>query len=242
MQAKTAARLIDLNRQFYQTFALQFSATRHRLQPGVRRVLDNLPTAAPLLDLGCGNGELAVELQRRNYQGSYLGLDFSVELLEEARSALGEDKPINFEFRQADLSKPEWEQGVENYQPQVILAFAVLHHLPGNELRLSILTKIRRLLHPDGSFIFSVWQFLNSPRLVKRIQPWEAGGLDSNEVEAGDYLLDWRHGGLGLRYVHHFSTEELESLARQTGFTLSENFLADGENGKLGLYQVWTLC
>jgi hypothetical protein len=35
----TISLLLDLNRQFYQTFAIPFSATRHRLQPGVLRIL-----------------------------------------------------------------------------------------------------------------------------------------------------------------------------------------------------------
>ncbi|OGO66902.1 MAG: hypothetical protein A2Z49_03570 [Chloroflexi bacterium RBG_19FT_COMBO_56_12] len=242
MQAETAARLTDLNRQFYQTFALQFSATRQRLQPGVRRVLDSLPQTAHLLDLGCGNGELARELLRRGHQGSYLGLDFSQELLEQASSGLGERKPTHFQFQQIDLTTPDWDQGLGGYKPQIILAFAALHHIPGSELRREMLCKVHRLLPAEGQFIFSVWQFLNSPRLTKRIQPWEAVGLKAADLEAGDYLLDWRQGGRGLRYVHHFSQEELDELRRQTGFALHSTFLSDGENGKLGLYQVWTLC
>jgi len=242
MLSETAARLIDLNRQFYQTFALQFSATRQRLQPGVQRVLDNLPSAARLLDLGCGNGELARELLRRNYQGSYLGLDFSQELLIQASAALAESEPGRFRFQQSDLTASGWEENLGGYQPQVILAFAALHHIPGSQLRLDVLGKVHRLLPVDGQFIFSVWQFLNSPRLKERIQPWEAAGLEAAQVEDGDYLLDWRQGGHGLRYVHHFSQEELDDLARHTGFAIHSTFLSDGENGKLGLYQVWTLC
>jgi SAM-dependent methyltransferase len=242
MQAETAARLIDLNRQFYQTFALQFSATRQRLQPGVRRVLDNLPSSASLLDLGCGNGELAHELLRRDHQGSYLGLDFSQELLAQANAVVVESTSERFRFQQADLTASGWDENLAGYQPQIILAFAALHHIPGSNLRQEILRTVHRLLPMDGQFIFSVWQFLNSPRLKKRIQPWEAAGLNAVDVDAGDYLLDWRQGGHGLRYVHHFSPEELGELARQTGFEIQSTFLSDGENGKLGLYQVWTLC
>lgn len=242
MHAETAARLIDLNRQFYQTFALQFSATRQRLQPGVRRVLDSLPAKANLLDLGCGNGELAHELLRRAYPGSYLGLDFSQELLEQASARLGADKPAEFQLKQADLTSPGWDEGLADYQAEVILAFAVLHHIPGAEARRELVRKIHQLLPPGGQFIFSVWQFLNSPRLAQRIQPWEAAGLPASDVDEGDYLLDWRQGGHGLRYVHHFDPPELAALAQETGFCIQQTFLSDGENGKLGMYQVWTLC
>jgi hypothetical protein len=42
-----------------------------------------------------------------------------------------------------------------------------------------------------------------------------------------------------LRYVHHFSETELEQLAEAAGFEVIESFLSDGENNRLGLYQVW---
>ncbi len=100
-------------------------------------------------------------------------------------------------------------------------------------------SQVRSLLSPQGRFIHSEWQFLNSPRLKARIQPWEAIGLSESDVDPGDYLLDWRQGGVGLRYVHHFSEAELAELAESTGFSITQSFLSDGENSRLGLYQVW---
>ena len=78
-----------------------------------------------------------------------------------------------------------------------------------------------------------------SPRLQARVVPWEAIGLSQEEVEPGDYLLDWRRGGIGLRYVHHFNEEELQNLATKAGYQIVETFYSDGEGGRLGLYQVW---
>jgi hypothetical protein len=95
------------------------------------------------------------------------------------------------------------------------------------------------LLKPEGRFIHSNWQFLNSEKLKARIQPWEAAAISSVEVDAGDYLLDWRSGGRGLRYAHHFTEEELFQLAQAGGFRIVESFYSDGANNKLGLYQIW---
>jgi tRNA (uracil-5-)-methyltransferase TRM9 len=231
----TLSRLLELNRQFYQTFALQFSATRQRLQPGVRRILEQIKPTEKLLDLGCGNGELARQLTRRGYTGLYTGLDFSSALLEQACV----DQPTNFRFLQADLSSTDWDAPLQGGQYDIVMAFAVLHHLPGLELRIQVLHKVNSLLQQGGRFIHSEWQFLNSPRLRTRVQPWEAIGLSASDVDPDDYLLDWRRGGQGLRYVHHFSEGELEQLAEAAGFKVIQSFLSDGENGRLGLYQVW---
>jgi ubiquinone/menaquinone biosynthesis C-methylase UbiE len=86
MDAGTVARLVQINRDFYTRFGDSFSATRHRIQPGVRRVIEGLKGDESILDLGCGNGELARELAKRGHRGSYLGVDFSAPLLREAES------------------------------------------------------------------------------------------------------------------------------------------------------------
>jgi hypothetical protein len=121
----------------------------------------------------------------------------------------------------------------------VVTAFAVLHHIPSAELRLSLLRLVRLLIREDGLFVHSNWQFLNSEKLKARIQPWEAAALSGSQVEDGDYLLDWRNGGRGLRYVHHFEEAELGALARASRFEIVDTFYSDGETGDLGLYQVW---
>jgi tRNA (uracil-5-)-methyltransferase TRM9 len=121
----------------------------------------------------------------------------------------------------------------------VVTAFAVLHHIPSYELRLSILRIVCQLLQEDGLFIHSNWQFLTSEKLKARIQPWEAAAIPTSAVDAGDYLLDWRSGGKGLRYVHYFDEKELDELAKASGFRVADTFYSDGDGGRLGLYQIW---
>jgi len=247
MHPETAERLLTINRLFYQTFALQFSATRGRLQPGVQRLLGRLEGGERLLDLGCGNGELALALIRRGHRGEYLGLDNSPGLLEQAHLRVAEAGPARVRFIQADLAAPGWEGALNaalegdpaRARFDLAFAFAVLHHLPGRDLHLSTLRTVHALLAPGGRFFLSNWQFLNSPRLRERIQPWARAGLSPEQVGPGDYLLDWRSGGQGLRFVHHFDPEELDSLAGEAGFRVEESFFSDGEGGNLGLYQVW---
>lgn len=235
MDVQTAQRLTALNREFYQTFARAFSATRQRLQPGVRRLLDDIQPTARVLDLGCGNGELGQALLARGHTGGSLGLDFSPGLLQ---AASAEAAPA-LEFRPADLTQPGWEAGLPAAGFERITLFAVLHHLPGRALRLGLLRPACRLLAPGGRLYLSNWQFLNSPRLRQRIQPWSPAGFDERLLDPGDYLLDWRSQGQGLRYVHHFSPAELEELAAAAGFRIVNMYYSDGAEGNLGLYQVW---
>lgn len=240
MDSKVTAKLLALNNQFYQTMGENFSATRMRLQPGVRRVLETLPAHAGILDLGCGNGELARCLEEKGFTGQYIGLDNSQTLLDIARKE--SPKTPAYRFMLADISDPDWEMVLATNSAMgfdIILAFSVLHHLPGSKLRLQVMRKVRQIIRPDGRFIHSEWQFLNSPRLQRRVLPWEEISLSSTQVDEGDYLLDWRGGGYALRYVHLYSEDELSMLAGQAGFSVQETFYSDGEQGNLGLYQTW---
>ncbi len=155
MQKSIVQKLLQLNAEFYQTFASQFSDTRQRIQPGVRMILDSMDPSSRILDLGCGNGELARELVQREFDGQYVGLDFSNALLNAAREGVAGIE--NFNFIQGNLADPGWQSLVisgksrvegqklsavsgqrSNYD--IILSFAALHHLPGREIHLQNLT------------------------------------------------------------------------------------------------------
>jgi tRNA (uracil-5-)-methyltransferase TRM9 len=243
MRTEVSNRLSRINLEFYQTFAGEFSETRQRLQPGVERLLDQLPSRADILDLGCGNGELAQRLLLNGYRGRYLGIDSSESMVGIARSR-AEGESIAFEV--LDITRPDFLQASEVQKHilsfetlHFVLAFAVLHHIPGAEQRRRILTSIGAHLSRGARFMISNWNFLQSEKWIARIVPWEQVGLTDEEVEPGDYVLDWRRGGRGLRYVHHFTEDELAGLANQTGFQVIDAFYSDGEGGKLGIYQVW---
>lgn len=254
MKLNTINRLIDINREFYQTFASQFSATRQRLQPGVYKVIETLPAHARIIDIGCGNGHLWHTLKHKGFQGSYLGLDFSAGLLEkaidgtpnlivagsgkEAEEILATGDPRGV-FLQADLTRDDWWETLKPQSYDYAFLFAVLHHIPGTKLRERILSNIYRLLTLDGLFFLSNWQFLNSPKLKARIQPWHIVDLDEHLLDPGDYLLDWRAGGSGLRYVHQFDEGELTALAKTCRFEILDTFYSDGEAANLSLYQMW---
>jgi SAM-dependent methyltransferase len=236
VKPEIAARLIEINRQFYQNFAAEFSATRARVNPGVARVLDEIPLDANILDLGCGNGSVALALKQHGLNGHYLGLDFSPELLEVARQELADS--LNFQFILADLAA-DWSSQLPSGGFDPILSFAAFHHIPSRDARRAFLEQARTCLAPGGRFIHSHWQFLNSPSLAERVQDWSLVGLDPADLDPNDYLLDWRAGGQALRYVHLATDQELAQLAQNSGFIIRDTFSSDGSTGDLGLYQIW---
>lgn len=248
MQEQVVHKLLTINQEFYQDFADSFSRTRQRIQHGILLILNDLPRRGNYLDLGCGNGALALEWDRQRRSGLYLGMDFSQKLLDCARKKLETIRMspnLTVDFFQADLVTDDWDLKVEQYAWNGILAFAVLHHIPSNELRLKLLEKVNGLLVKEGQFIISVWQFQNSPKLLARQINWDQVGLADADVEPGDALLDWRSDvkdestRLGLRYVHLFSRNELNELAALSGFQILDQFDSDGFNGKLGHYEIW---
>lgn len=246
MRAETAAELLEINRRFYSEFGEAFAATRHRIQPGVSRILETIPveTASDWLDLGCGSGELGKIWAGQDRSGSYTGLDFSGPLLLEAEkttSGLSNGR-LTLCYLSGDLMDPDWPENLQGKKFDGVLAFASLHHIPGRENHMRIFRQVRDLLKSEGRFIFSVWQFQNSPKLMQRVQPWERVGLQTEQMEEGDTLLDWRHAlpenkeKTGLRYVHLFTEDELLKLAEECGFTCVKRFYSDGAEGNLGLY------
>lgn len=235
MNPATIEKIIQLNYEFYQNFGEHFSATRGRLQPGVQKMLGEIGREQRVLDVGCGNGEFARQLADRGHAAPYLGVDFSLPLLNDARRV-----PENFPatFLAFDITHTPWAE--VSGQFSVVTSFAVFHHIPGEETRLHILGEIKKYLAPRGRFIFSTWQFLNSEKLRQRVQDWSLAGINPNDVDEGDYLLDWRRGGRGYRYAHQYSEAELAHLAEKSGFAIKESFYSDGVTGDLGLYQVWS--
>lgn len=142
------ARLL---RAQYQTPA--FLAARrkfHQLeQPYIRledEVYRRLDTAKPLtiLDLGCGYGDLLIDLVKRGVQGNFFGVDVSPGMITSAQAAAAkENVPIHFQVGSgADLPFPD------NHFDLVITKYSLhcMEDIP------QALIEIKRVLKPSGTF------------------------------------------------------------------------------------------
>jgi len=250
MEDIVADRLLQLNREFYDTFAEAFRDSRAPTEPGLERILQRVCPGARVLDLGCGPGRLASLLPAGC---SYTGVDYSAELLRaavefhsaESDSAAGAsvgEAPVDIRFVQADLVSDPWSElvrpdpGGDGYD-WVILR-AVLHHIPGFERRCSVVQRATRVLGPQGMVVIANWQFLRIERLRRRLLSWDQICLQERDVDPGDYLLDWQRNGYGIRYVHLVDEAETHQLADHAGLQIDDLFFADGHTNDLTLYAI----
>ncbi len=204
--------LISLNRDFYNTFAEDFSESRETINEGIKRSLASLDLSR-VIDVGCGDGRVSRLIPSTSL---YVGADFSQKLIGRAAT--------HGSFLLADLSSP---LPFAPHSFSAVLCYAALHHLPD---RLSPLISMANLLKPSGHIVISVWQFMHLKRFRKKVE---------QDLGNGDYLLSWDRGGHGVRYVHQVTEEEIKRLAGQASLSVEELYYADGKTGDLSLYVIF---
>ncbi|MCB9790917.1 class I SAM-dependent methyltransferase [Candidatus Nomurabacteria bacterium] len=246
MKRSTVIRLMQFNKAFYKAVAKDFSDSRNYEWEGWNLAWNSVAgwrnglQIEAVLDIGCGNGRFVDFLRRKRFQGRYLGLDNSRELLEIAQNVRA-DFQANFRF--FDLysligSKVRLDRIVGEEKYDLILLSGVMHHIPGFANRLQLLNRLSQYLSPEGCIVVSYWQFMKSSRFSKKIVRLEDTPLASlkEDLEEGDHILTWNRGVRGLRYCHDFSDEEIEKINSQTPVRVVEQFGSDGGLNKYVVY------
>jgi tRNA (uracil-5-)-methyltransferase TRM9 len=248
MEPATRTRLLDLNRQFYAQVGGEFDKSRSGLPSGwvlLRPFLPRSLAGCPchVLDAGCGNGRFARFLEMQAQPWLYVGIDADATLLALAAEHCAKLAHVQASFQQLDLTSAGWSRQLAESDEKfdLIVCFAMLHHVPSLALRTQLLRELATLLAPNGLMILSNWQFLDSERFQQKIVPWMSIGIDPADVEPGDALLPWSQGGQALRYVHQVSAPEVATMAQAAGLTVVHSFYADGKEGRLNLYSLLRL-
>ncbi|GAB4264170.1 MAG: hypothetical protein Kow0080_03080 [Candidatus Promineifilaceae bacterium] len=232
MKEETAARLRQLNQQFYEQVADSFADSRERPQPGFALLLAWLPQPCQdVLDVGCGNGRFGQFLHKNGHPVTYTGVDNSIGLLTHARQLLPQGT-----FQQADMTCPGFLEGFGQFD--LIVCLAAMQHIPGQANRARLLAEMADHLTENGRLFLANWQFMNSPRQRRKVRDWSMVGLSAGDVEPNDYLLTWQREGFGLRYVCQIDAEETAVLAQTANLNILHQFRSDGKEGNLSLYTV----
>ena len=114
------------------------------------------PLPADLLDLGCGTGGHAVPLAVRGHRVE--GVDVAPAMLEHAR-AKAAAAGVQVGLREGDIRTADLGRQFD----AVLLLFAVLSYMHGNDDVLAALRTARRHLRPGGLFLLDVW---NGPAVL----------------------------------------------------------------------------
>lgn len=160
----------------------------------------------------------------------YHGVDSNAALLEHARAAMEKCDGVHFQLETRDIVENPPDAG----EYDLVALLGVLHHIPGREERTTFLQKLAEHVKPGGLLVFAAWRFYEYERFKNRVVAWP----DDIQVEANDYLLDWRRGVTALRYCHYVDDAEHDALVKATGLTEIGRYRADGESGATNCYSV----
>ena len=223
----------SLNQEFYRKTAPHFNATRQSAWQGWDQIIPYVKasdTPLSVLDIGCGNGRFALFLAEHFSQEiHYHGVDSDTQLLDFAEKTLVETQ-VKFKLSTHDVvSTP-----LSDEQYNLVVAFGLLHHIPGNQNRLEFMQQIAQHVQLDGYLVFACWRFMDVPSLSKRVAPWP----EAMTQEENDYLLDWRRGEQALRYCHYVDDTEHQALIQATELNHIHSYFADGRNQALNHYSI----
>jgi len=224
MTSETINKLNNLNIQLYRDVAGEFSNKRSHPWEGweimVKRFADLGFAPENVLDVACGNGRF-YEFLSQHYKIDYRGMDTSEELL-----SIASLRHTDLKVFKHDVLQYPWPVG----HFDLIVAFGILHHLPGAATRQVFFAELSRHIDLEGYAVFTTWNFRDQPWLTKRKHAWAEIGLSPDDVDAGDYLLDWNNDPKLLRYAHAYTPNEVTQLCVNVGLEIKDHFTADGRN------------
>ncbi|PKP61083.1 class I SAM-dependent methyltransferase [Candidatus Atribacteria bacterium HGW-Atribacteria-1] len=103
-----------------------------------------------ILDIGCGAGRTTIGLYRLGYH-LIEGLDLSEAMIVQARR-ISKDLNYNISFRVGDSACLDYDDEAFDV---ALFSFNGIMQIPGRKNRIKVLKEIKRILKPEGYFLFT---------------------------------------------------------------------------------------
>lgn len=248
MDLDTIRKLDALNARFYKKIATDFNESRSYYWHGWREFLPYIELILAereklrILDIGCGNGRFGKFLY--DYLPAvpmiYDGLDNNEQLLKLAAVKLATTH-LDVTLQEMNVVKGLMNNSFLSDisgEYDVIALFGVIHHIPSLKLRKKIMSALAKRLAKHGVAIVTLWRFLDSQQLKRKIEPFDRLQIDLTQLEKNDYLLNWKRGSTAYRYCHYADQAEEKELIQASKLQLIDSFESDGKEGRGNKYLV----
>jgi trans-aconitate methyltransferase len=151
-----------------------------------------------ILDVGCGDGKITAELAARVPRGSVLGVDPSRDMIAFASSHFGPPAHANLRFEVADVRRLPYR-----HEFDLVVSFNALHWVPEQAAALG---SIHEAVKPAGLVLL-------------RLVPEGRRTCLEDVIEEVRCRPRWAASFQGFQRPHvHFTPEEYQALAEQSGF------------------------
>ena len=174
-----------------------------------------------ILDIGCGAGRTTIGLYKLGY---YLveGLDLSEAMIVQARR-ISKELNYNIAFSVGDVACLNYEN--ETYEA-ALFSFNGIMQIPGRENRVKVLKEIKRILKPEGYFLFTTHDRDGSKEYESFWQEekrkWALHIEDKSLHEFGDKITKMEERDI---FLHFPTREEVVSSLEEAEFALIEGIL-----------------
>jgi len=174
-----------------------------------------------ILDIGCGAGRTTIGLYELGYH-LVEGLDLSEAMIVQAKRI---SKELNYDitFRTGDVACLDYDN--EAFEA-ALFSFNGIMQIPGKENRMKVLKEIKRILKPEGYFLFTTHDRDGSKKYESFWQEekrkWAMHLQDKSLHEFGDRVIKMEERDI---FLHFPAREEVISSLEEAGFTLIEGIL-----------------
>lgn len=179
-----------------------------------------------VLELGCGDGRMAIPIARAG--GRVLGIELHPGMLAAAlaaREALPAKVAARLDLRVGDMAAFDLGQRFE----RIIVPYTALYCL-APEPRAGCLRDIARHLEPDGQLLFDVWpgdELAERGPFADREPEWIDGVMDGDTaIEVFERDVH-RRGRIDVTYIHQIA--EPGRMPTRESYTLTHHYLTTDE-------------